>query len=155
MSSRLFHEVREKRGLAYYVRAHSDEYMDAGSLVAMAGVDPKRALEAVEVMIEEFRKVGSGKAHITKEELNKAKEYLKGHLVLELEDSRSVAGYYAGQELLEKEILNPDEVLKKVDAITLEQVVEMGKKYFINDTLTLAAIGNIPDRQKLTDMVKL
>lgn len=155
MSSRLFHEVREKRGLAYYVRSHADEYMDCGSIVAMAGVDPKRSLEAVEVIMEEFRKVGAGKAEITKEELIKAKEYLKGHLVLELEDSRSVAGYYAGQELLEKEILNPDEVLKKVDAITLDQIVEMGKKYFLGSTLTLAAIGNIPDRQKLQKLVEL
>ena len=64
-------------------------------------------------------------------------------------------GYYAGQELLEKEILNPDEVLKKVDEITLEQIVEMGKKYFLGSTLTLAAIGNIPDRQKLDKLVEL
>lgn len=155
MSSRLFHEVREKRGLAYYVRAHSDEYMDCGSLVAMAGVDPKRALEAVEVIMEEFRKVSTGKAEITKEELAKAKEYLKGHLVLELEDSRSVAGFYAGQELLEKEILNPSQILKKVDSISMEEVVEMGKKYFLPNTLTLAAIGNIPDRQKLEKLVQL
>lgn len=155
MSSRLFHEVREKRGLAYYVRAHSDEYQDAGSIVAMAGVDPKRSLEAVEVIMDEFRKVSLGKAEITKEELNKAKEYLKGHLVLELEDSRSVAGYYAHQELLEKEILNPDEILKKIDAVTLEQIVEMGKKYFRNSTLTLAAIGNISDRQKLEKLLEL
>jgi predicted Zn-dependent peptidase len=129
--------------------------MDCGSLVAMAGVDPKRSLEAVEVIMDEFRKVGNGKAHITQEELTKAKEYLKGHLVLELEDSRSVAGYYAGQELLEKEILNPDEVLQKIDAITLDQIVEMGTKYFKNTSLTLAAIGNIPDRQKLEKLVQL
>src|SRR6185369_8194124 len=73
MSSRLFHEVREKRGLAYYVRTSSDEYADAGSLVSTAGIDPKRVTEAVEVMIAEYQKVATGKMDLTDEELRKAK----------------------------------------------------------------------------------
>lgn len=157
MSSRLFNEVREKRGLAYYVRSHSDQYVDAGSLVSLAGIDPKRVLEAVEVMMAEYKKVASGTMQITAEELKKAKEYLKGHLVLELEDSRSVASYYAHQELLEKEMLNPDEVLKEVDAVTKEQVEEIGKKYFVNVGLNLAVIGSGQsiDRQKLEKLLQL
>ena len=94
MSSRLFHEVREKRGLGYYVRTSSDEYADVGSVVTTAGIDPKRVKEAVEVMIEEYARVGSGQMNLTDEEVTKAKEFLKGHLVLDLEDSRSVSGYY-------------------------------------------------------------
>lgn len=154
MSSRLFSEVREKRGLAYYVKSHSDEYLDCGSLVSLAGIDPKRVKEAVEVMMQEYRKVGEGKMQITDAELRKAKEYIKGHLVLELEDSRSVCTFYAHQELLEKEVLNPDDVLAKVDAVTKEDIEEVGKKYFINRGLNLALIGNFEDRQALEEVVQ-
>lgn len=155
MSSRLFHEVREKRGLAYYVRSHSEHYSDTGTLVSTAGIDPKRVTEAVEVMIAEYKKVAAGTLGITPEELAKAKEFLKGHLVLELEDSRSVSSYYAHQELLEKQILNPDEILKKIDAVTVEEVDAVGKKYFVNNGLNLALIGNYSDRQALEKLVQL
>src|SRR4029077_14694201 len=72
MSSRLFHEIREKRGLAYYVRSSSDHYKDAGSLVTMAGIDPKRVIDAVTVLAEEYAKVKHGTLHITDEELTKS-----------------------------------------------------------------------------------
>jgi len=155
MSSRLFHEVREKRGLGYYVRSSADHYKDAGSLVSVAGIDPKRVTDAVEVIIQEYGKATTGKLAVTKEELTKAKEFLKGHLVLELEDSRAVAVYYAQQELLEKETDNPDEVLKKLDSVTIDQVNAVGKKYFTDDKLNLALIGNYSDRQSLEKLLKL
>ncbi|HUD44582.1 MAG TPA: pitrilysin family protein [Patescibacteria group bacterium] len=155
MSSRLFHEIREKRGLAYYVRSSSDHYKDCGSFVTMAGIDPKRVLEAVSVLAEEYEKVKDGKLNLTEEEITKAKEFLKGHFVLELEDSRSVASYYASQELLEEEKLNPDEVLAKIDSIDPIEIAEVGQKYFKNGTLNLALIGDFSDRQKLEDIVKL
>lgn len=149
MSSRLFEEVREKRGLAYYVRTHSDHYMDAGSLTTLAGVDINRVDQAVSVIMENYRKVAEGELKVTEEELRKAKEYLKGHMVLELEDSKSVASFYAHQELTEKFVRNPDEVLERIEAVTLEQITEVGKKYFINRGLNMALIGNYSDRQKL------
>lgn len=155
MSSRLFHEVREKRGLAYYVRSHSEHYEDVGSLSTTAGVDPKRVAEAVEVIMSEYAKVAAGKMDISKEELTKAKEYMKGHLVLELEDSRSVSVYYAHQELLEKEKLNPDEIIKRIDGVTMDQVEEAGKTYFKNAGLNLALIGNFDNRQALESVLKL
>jgi len=155
MSSRLFHEVREKRGLGYYVRSSADHYKDAGSLVSVAGIDPKRVTDAVSVIIEEYGKATSGKLAVTKEELTKAKEFLKGHLVLELEDSRAVAVYYAQQELLEKETDNPDEVLKKLDSVKIDEVNTVGKKYFTDDKLNLALIGNYSDRQSLQKLLKL
>lgn len=154
MSSRLFHEIREKRGLAYYVRSSSDHYKDCGSLCTMAGIDPKRVVDAVSVLAEEYSKVNKGILNITDEELRKSKEYLKGHFVLELEDSRSVAGYYAHQELL-KEQLNPDAILAKIDSITKDQVTEVGRKYFKNETLNLALIGDFADGQRLEEIVSL
>ncbi len=155
MSSRLFSEVREKRGLAYYIRTNSDEYTDAGTLVTMAGIDPKRVLEAVEVIVEEYRKVAKGEMKLTDEELKKAKEFLKGHLVLGLEDSNSVAGFYGHQELLEEEIENPDTILAKLDAVTKEEVEKVGQEFFVESGLNLALIGNFEDRQKLEDLLKL
>jgi predicted Zn-dependent peptidase len=155
MSSRLFHEVREKRGLAYYVRTHQDEYADAGTIVSTAGVDPKRVIQAVEVIMEEYRKVASGNMQLADEELKKAKEYLKGHMVLDLEDSRSVAGFYAHQELLEEKIENPDEILAQLEAVTKEDVENVGKEFFKNEGLNLALIGNFEDKAKLESLLKL
>lgn len=155
MSSRLFHEVREKRGLAYYVRSHSDEYADAGSLVSFAGVDPKRADEAIKVMLEEYARVGQGSMGLTDEELTKAKEYLKGHLVLELEDSRSVAGFYAHQELLEDKIENPNDLIADIDAVTRDDVEAVGKEFFKNNGLNLALIGNFQNTAALEELLKI
>lgn len=144
MSSRLFHEVREKRGLAYYVRSSSDHFQDAGTLVSTAGLDPKRAVDGISVMVEEYAKIATAKFGPTEAELKKAKEYVKGHLVLELEDSRSVCAFYGQQEMLEKEIKNPDEILEKIDKVTLENVRLAAKKYIKNEGLNLAIIGNFP-----------
>lgn len=155
MSSRLFHEVRETRGLAYYVRTSSDHYRDCGDLITTAGVDPARADEAVSVILEEYAKVKNPKYGIKHEELKKAKEYLKGHFILELEDSRSVAGFYASQELLEKNIDNPSEVVDKIEKITERDVLEVARKYLVNETLNFAAIGNITDGQKFEKLLKL
>lgn len=155
MSSRLFHEVREKRGLAYYVRSMSEHYRDCGNLVSTAGVDPKRVEEAVAVILDQYRGISNYQLPISKDELKKSKEFLKGHLVLELEDSRSVAGFYAGQELLEKEIDNPEEVLLKIDRVTVDQIKEVAKKFFVNKHLNLAAIGNFSDGQKLEKLLVL
>lgn len=155
MSSRLFDEVREKRGLAYYVRTSSDEYVDAGSMVTSAGIDPKRVKDAIKVLVEQYGLVATGKLGITDEELKKSKEYMKGHMVLELEDSRSVSTFYAHQELLEKEVLNPDAILKKIDAVTKDEVDEVGKTYFKDQGLNLALIGNFEDRQALEELLQL
>lgn len=151
MSSRLFHEVREKRGLAYYVRTSADFYEDAGNITTFAGVDPKRAQDAVSVVLEQYRKMISNPS-ISKEELKKAKEYMKGHLVLELEDSRSVCGFYAQQEILEKNIKNPDNIMEELDAVTEKDVEAVAKKYFKNSGLNMAVIGNLPvGRQGFTN----
>ena len=155
MSSRLFHEVREKRGLAYYVRTSSDHYTDCGSLVSTAGVDPKRVEEAVAVIVEQYNGISNFKFPISNEELKKAKEFLKGHFVLELEDSRAVAGFYGSQELLEKKIDSPEEIIEKIKKVTLEEVQAAAKRYFVNNGLNLAAIGNFADGQRFEKLLHL
>lgn len=155
MSSRLFHEVREKRGLAYYIRTNSEEYTDAGSIVSNAGIDPKRVVEAIEVIVSEYQKVSSGGMSLSDEELKKAKEFLKGHLVLGLEDSNSVAGFYGHQELLEEKIENPNEIIAHLDSVTREEVEAAGAEFFSEKGLNLALIGNFEDRGKLESLLKL
>lgn len=151
MSSRLFTEVREKRGLAYYVRTSSDHYQDCGTLVSMSGVDPKRVEEAITVILKEYQKVSK----VSKGELAKAKEFLKGHFILDLEDSRSVAGFYAQQELLEKQIDNPDAVLSKIDKVNVEDIQRVAEKYMIEKNLNLAIIGQIRDGQRFENLLHL
>ncbi len=156
MSSRLFHEIREKRGLAYYIRTSSDHYSDCGSLVTTAGVDPERIDEAITVIVEQYRRISEirdQRSKITKEEIQRAKELIKGHFVLELEDSRSVATFYANQELLEKRIHNPDEIIEKTQKVSMEDIEKMAGKY-LTSPLNLAIIGNFEDRQRFEKLLK-
>ena len=155
MSSRLFHEVREKRGLAYYVRTSSEQYQDAGNLVSTAGLDPKRVEEGITVIVEEYAKISKTKGQISVQELNKAKEFLKGHFVLELEDSRSVAGYYSQQELLEEKIENPKEAMDEIDKVTVGNVEKAAEKYFVAKDMNLAVIGNFASGQNFENLLKL
>lgn len=157
MSSRLFHEVREKRGLAYYVRTSSDHYQDGGSLVSTAGVDPKRVDEAISVIVGEYYGIASAKSadQITNKELKKAKEFIKGHLVLEIEDSRAVAGFYGFAEILENKIETPNEYMEKINQVTLDEVADVTASYLVEQTLNLAVIGNFSDGQRFEKLLKL
>lgn len=155
MSSRLFSEVREKRGLAYYVRAISDHYADAGSFAVTAGIDPKRIDEAIMVIISELKDLRDGKKPIKPIEFKKAKEYLKGHMVLELEDSRYVSVVYATQELLEEKLKDASEVLRKIDSVTVSDILKVAKKYFINSGLNLAVIGDFSDKKRFEKLLRL
>lgn len=152
MSSRLFHEVREKRGLAYYVRTSAEHYLDCGHLTTFVGADPARIDEAVSVIIDEYKKVQKN-GEITNEELKKAKEYVKGHFVLDLEDTRSVAVFYGSDLLLEKKLEAPADVLAKIDRVKLEDVMRVAKKY-LRGPLNLAIIGNFKNPAKFKKLLK-
>lgn len=153
MSSRLFYEVRERKGLAYYVRSYSEKYADVGYLASFAGVDPKRVDDAVKTVVEEYQKIQK-KGEITADEVKKAKEFVKGHFILELEDTKSIASHYASEELLEKEIKNPDEIMKKLDEVTVEQVHAVAVKYLEKQPLNLALIGDFEDKDRFLKLIK-
>ena len=157
MSSRLFHEVREKRGLAYYVRTSSDHYQDSGTLVSTAGVDPKRVDEAITVILDQYHGIATAKSAdpITDKELKKAKEFIKGHLVLEIEDSRAVAGFYGLAEILEDKIETPSEYMEKIDQVTLDEIADAAQNYLVSQTLNLAVIGNFSDGQRFEKLLQL
>jgi predicted Zn-dependent peptidase len=153
MSSRLFYEVRERRGLSYYVRTNADEYTDVGHLTTFVGADPKRLEEAIKVVLDEYRKISDHK-EIDSEEVKKAKEYSKGHFVLSLEDSQTVAVLYAMQEILEKKIDNAEQIIEKIEKVTLDDIRRVSKKYLDTKNLSLAVIGNFEDKEKFEKLLK-
>ncbi len=146
MSSRLFTEVREKRGLCYYVHSEADFYHDMGLFGASAGVDPKRVEEAITVTLAEFAALADGSKPVTAVELQRAKDYITGKFVLDLEDSESVAQYFGMKQLLLGEIETPDELLKKYLAVTLEEVNALAKEIIVKEKLRFAIIGPFEDK---------
>ena len=153
MSSRLFTEVREKRGLCYYVRSDVDYYHDAGIIGAAAGVDPKRIHEALTVVIDEFKQLANGTAPVTPEELTKAKEYLTGSMVLDFEDSRSVAQYFGLKRALTGQLESPQVAMDKIQAVTAQQVMDLAKQLITDDGLRLALIGPYKDKKEFEGFV--
>jgi predicted Zn-dependent peptidase len=139
MSSRLFVSVREEQGLCYYVRAHPDSYMDVGTLVASAGVDNNRLPQAVEAIMKELRHMRENP--VTDEELNRAKQYIAGKVLLSMEDSENLAEFYGLQDLLEHEHVSPEESIEKIKGVTKDEVFKVAQELFVDDALRLAVIG--------------
>lgn len=146
MSSRLFTEVREKRGLCYYVRADADSYHDIGVFGGSAGVDPERVDEALQVIIEQFKGVASGTLAVTQEELTKAKEYITGSMALSLEESKSLAQFYGFRQLLHNEIETPEQALAKLSAVTLAEIAKLAQELITDSAVRLAVIGPFKEK---------
>jgi len=153
MSSRLFMEVREKRGLAYYVRSGVESYQDTGYFAAQAGVPHGKVAEAIKVILSEFAKLKT--KSVPEEELRKAKENLKGRMILDFEDSETQADFYARQELLASKILTPEEVFKGFDAVTTSDIKRVANDIFMPKKLNLALIGPANKTEKLHKVLNL
>ena len=153
MSSRLFINVREKRGLAYYVRAENDSYLDTGTLAASAGVDLKRIDEAIKVILAEFAQIAARK--VGEKELKKAKEYIKGKMILSWEDSRTVAFSYGLDELGEGRVRTNAEILKKIDRVTPADILRLSRFLFTNSKLNLVVIGPFKEPERFRKLLKL
>lgn len=139
MSSRLFIEVREKRGLAYYVRAGGGNYQDTGIFNIGAGVQIGKIEEALKVILDELKKIKDKK--IDAKELSKAKEYIKGKSILALEDNQVRLDWFLEHAAFYPKIEKPDEVFKKIDKISVVDVQSVAKQLFQNRNITLAVIG--------------
>lgn len=120
MSSRLFITVRERNGLAYMVRTMADSYTDAGSFVTQAGVRTDKAVKAVQLIMEEYDRIMN--EAVSLDELYKAKQMLRGNLVLHLEETNTLAVFAGEQELLERTIQTPDQIWRKIEAVTSAEV---------------------------------
>ena len=153
MSSRLFINVREKRGLAYYVRADHESYLDTGTLAASAGVDLRRIEDAIKVILLEFKKITKEK--VLDKELKKAKEYLKGRIILAWEDSRTAALSFGSDEILEGKVRTLDEYLKRIDEVEAGDILRVAKFLFTNSKLNLAVIGPFKDPAKFEKILRI
>ena len=149
MSSRLFYEVRERRGLCYYIQSSTETFDDTGYVYTRAGlnVDIKKINEAIKIILNEHQKIVENK--IEDKELIKAKEMIKGRLILSLEDSNSLASFVGRKLMFENKLITPEEVIAKIDQVTKNQVVNLAKKLFVKEKLNLAVIGPFEDSQIL------
>ena len=152
MSSRLFAEIRDKLGLAYSIHSYLDHLLDTGALVISAGVETKNLKLAVTSILEQLARL---KDPVPEEELTKAKEYSKGRLLLRMEDSYSVAGWMGGQEILTGRIRTVDEVVRIIDAITVEQLEELARELLVGDKVRLSVVGPVPEDEPLESLLKI
>lgn len=154
-SARLFNEIREKRGLAYYAYASSSSFFDTGSVYAFEGVDVSRVSEAISLTLEQCRAVMSAsKEGISEVELKRAKEYLAGKLVLDWEDSQNVALLFAKKLLLEGKVETPTMIFDKIKAVTMGHVVGAAKQLFDTKAWSLALIGPYKNKGRFEKLLK-
>jgi predicted Zn-dependent peptidase len=151
MSSRLFTEVRERRGLAYYVYGINHSYTDAGSLYAQAGVDINRIDEAVTTIVAELRRIADDA--VPAEELAKAKNFAKGRFVLQLENPQGLILFGLRREVLEGEAAEPDSVMAELDAVTSEDVQRVAQDLIAEKRLHLALIGPFDDADRFESLL--
>jgi predicted Zn-dependent peptidase len=153
-SSRLFTEVREKRGLAYAVGGSLDRYSDVGCFDVYVGSDTAKSYEAISVILDQCYGIAQNEYKVSQKELDKVKGFIKGRTALSLEDSENVNDFFAEQILFDKEIFTPEEVFKKIDKITIDDVNVEAKKLFIPSHLNLAVIGPFKDKGKFVKLLK-
>ncbi len=152
MSSRLFTEIRDRLGLAYSIQSYAEHFLDTGSIAISAGVDTKNLPVAIRAILGELSRL---RETTPESELAKAKELSKGRLLLRLEDSRSVAGWMGGQEILTGRILSVDEVISIIDAITAEELQRLAEELLIGERLRLAVVGPVQPDEPLEDLLKI
>ena len=152
-SSRLFEEIRDKRGLVYYVRSGADGFFETGYLVTQAGCDVKRVKEAIVVTRGEYAKLTQRASGVSDEELKRAKEYLKGRLALELEDSQEVAGMFGDGLLLENKLRTVEELYRGVEKVTAAQVTRVAKTIFAPKRLHLTVVGPLKGSSRFKNLL--
>ena len=145
MSSRLFYQLRERRGLCYYIHSGSEPFSDTGYVYTRAGLtaDAKKINEAIKVIIDEHQKIAEGE--LKDEEVKKAKEMVKGRLILSLEDTHDLASFVGRKLIFEGKIVEPQEIIKKIDAITKEEIIDLAKKLFVKEKFNLALLSTITE----------
>ena len=153
-SSRLFMEIREKRGLAYSVGSSVNRYADTGVYATYAGTDVKKTEEAIKIVLDQSYGIADGRYPIANDELIKAKEYIKGRIALALEDTLSVNNFFGLQALFYEKIETPQEMFDRIDNITSEEIVASARELFVPERLTLAVIGPHKDEGKFQKLIQ-
>ena len=153
MTSRLFQEVREKRGLAYYVSSGSDLMTDCGSFISRAGVNKDKAHDAIEVVLAEFAKLKD--KGVTEEELKRAKDSINGSMALYLESSMNIALDYCDSVLFDNKVLTPEERLDKINSVKIEEVNQLAADIIDDKKFSLAIIGPYKDEEQFKKLLKI
>jgi predicted Zn-dependent peptidase len=141
MSSRLFQTIREERGMAYSIYSDLSPYSDTGSLCVYAGTSADKTLEMLDLVMAEFSALKE--TPLTAEELHRAKEQVKGNILLGLESSGSRMSNLARQEMYFHHFFSVEDVLERLDAVTAEQVQTMAQKLFISESIAVTLLGRL------------
>lgn len=152
MSSRLFTEVRERRGLAYYVRASNGNYQDTGVFDISSGVRVDAIEEAMRVILDELKKIAS--EPVTDKELIKAKAYLKGRTTLALEDNQMRLDWFLEEIAFKKIIQTPKEIFAAVDRVTTKDILKLAKQIFVSEKMSLAIVGPYKSSKKFEQILR-
>jgi predicted Zn-dependent peptidase len=139
MSSRLFVEIRERRGLCYSISASHQVREDTGAFLISSGLEKTRVAEASKAIIQELKKIS--KTLVTSEELRRAKDHLRGRMMLAFEDSATQAEWYGRQWLFQGKMETPEDRLKKIEKVTAAQIRALAKQLFKPEHMAAAVIG--------------
>ncbi len=153
MSSRLFQEIRERRGLAYAVYSFISSYVDTGIFGAYAGVDPKNVIETIELILKEMRKLK--RRRVDKIELHNAKEYTKGSLLLASESVDNQMVRLAQNEIHFGRYVPLHEVVDKIEAVTVDDIFDLGESLFQKNQLALTILGPVKDKKSYENIIIL
>ncbi len=151
MSSRMFLNIREAKGMCYYIDTDTDSYLDAGCLSTRAGIDQSRLDEAIKLIINEYDKVVEG--GVEQEEVDRAKSYMKGSIILSLEDSEELAHFYGKQQLMYPNVRSIDDYIQLIESVSKEEIDAIAKKLLQHEHLKLAVIGNTDNKEHLESLL--
>ena len=160
MSSRLFLEIRERRGLAYYVRTDAETYTDSGYLVTKAGIKKDSLPLVIAMILQEYKKLAT--ELVEENELERVKKFLAGRLILGLEGSDDLARWYGYQQTLrlgqgdnQSSLDTHQQYLTKLNSVTSAEIQEVARQIFVNESLNLAIIGPVTNQDKLASLLTL
>ncbi|MGA9586187.1 MAG: pitrilysin family protein [Terracidiphilus sp.] len=141
MSSRLFQTIREERGMAYAIYSDLSPYSDTGSLCVYAGTSANNALECIDLILAEFRNLKE--VPLSDEELTRAKDQLKGNILMGLESSNSRMANLARQEMYFHQFFTSEEVIVRIEAVTAEQIQAMAQRLFVPERIAVTLLGRL------------
>jgi predicted Zn-dependent peptidase len=141
MSSRLFQNIREERGLAYSVYSDMSPYRDTGNFCVYAGTSAGKALEVVDLILAEFRNLKQ--SPISEEELTRAKDQLRGNILLSLESSNARMANLARQEMYFHQFFSADEIIARIDLVTAAEVQTMAQRLFEPERIAVTLLGRL------------
>lgn len=150
MSSKVFQEVRENRGLVYSIYSFTSSYEENGIFGIYAGLAYENLEEAIKTILKEMEKMKN--TQITEEEFNRAKQQIKSNFILGLESTSSRMSSIGRRELLYNEIVTPDEIVEKINSVQLEDIIKISKMIFNKENFTAVYTGNLKKHKNLQDI---